>query len=169
MQLKLPTCGFVSLPMSSPKFERAEPIWNTSINKTILKKPWVLDDGKPVLAEIKILRIFERDGWSGRWASTFGGLHFYSDVPQNFTKHCASNTPKDIKDIVSKVQKRSGRKGCLDVVAWKPGNLVFAEAKHYQKDSLTTPQKLFIDASLQSGFTEDQFLIVEWRIEQNHV
>ncbi|HNU57075.1 MAG TPA: hypothetical protein PKN30_10840, partial [Flavobacteriales bacterium] len=52
--------------------------------------------------------------------------------------------------------------GCWDVVAWKDDQLVFAEAKKAKHDRLRDTQVRWVEAALQCGLTEENFLVVEW-------
>jgi hypothetical protein len=74
----------------------------------------VLDlEGLPTWAEFVLLRLLERDGWTGAWVKNWGGREFWRDVGQTIELSPAARA------LLSKVDARSAQHGagCWDIVA----------------------------------------------------
>lgn len=59
----------IALPVVSLAFKK----WDgTPVNYTFGRKPIVDYEGKPMFAELAIMQIAVKSGWSARWVKTFG-------------------------------------------------------------------------------------------------
>ncbi|MCB9169971.1 MAG: hypothetical protein H6594_06415 [Flavobacteriales bacterium] len=128
-------------------------------------------DGRPQFAEVAILRLFEADGWQGRWVETYGHMH----APALWREWkpggpgAQAHIPIEeawVKDKLQAIAQANGGtySGCWDVLAWKGDRLVFAESKKQRKDRIRDTQVRWLDAALQRGLRPEDFLLVEWAL-----
>lgn len=124
LKATLPVCRifFKKWAGKSPKFDFG-------------KKPFIDYRGKPVFAELAILKLFINAGWDGVWVETYGGKNFLQDMPNDWklAKHRVS-IPKDKEDLLNKIWKTGKTIACFDVLAWKDNHVLFIESKHKGKD-----------------------------------
>src|SRR3990167_8186963 len=98
----------------------------------------VLDyENNPLFAELMILRLLEKEGWSGVWVDTYG-KKLRKDLPE---KSDSVSLPLDKQSLLDSISKQAGGfKGCWDVFAWKDNEYLFAESKRVGKDSIRDTQ-----------------------------
>lgn len=133
-------------------------------------------DGEHLLAELALLRLLEKDGWSGRWVNTYSArgevwkyLTHWTDVPR------ADQRNRPIEDaeprqLLARIASRSkGRyKGCWDVFAWRGGEYVFLQSKRSatpEKETVTAEQAEWLHTALvfaDGELTIDSFAVVHW-------
>ena len=98
--------------------------------------------------ENAILRLLERDGWSGRWLNTCGSgknakflTPWYPNRPNKDQTHVPSEEQEPRK-LLDKVFRENGGSwgGCWDVFAWKVGRYLFAEAKAQRRGKALSPR-----------------------------
>lgn len=134
-------------------------------------KDLVLVDGRPQFAEVAILRLFEADGWHGRWVETYPyrkNPRFWrewSGAGPMAQRHVPIATPW-VDAWLREIAAANGGpfSGCWDVAAWKGDRLVFAESKKRRKDRLRGTQLRWLEAALRCGLQVEDFLVVEWSI-----
>lgn len=127
------------------------------------RKPIVDYQGKPVFAELAILKLFIALGWDGVWVESYGGIHFLKEMPKSWklAKDHIS-IPKDKEALLKNIQKAGKTTACFDVLIWKDNDIIFCESKHKGKDKLTNAQIKFIEGALSCGVPEKSLLIAEW-------
>lgn len=162
----LPSGTPVDVQVSNPKFRAwaGEPVSNTFGGKPLLDV-----NGEPAFAELAILDLFIKEGWSGRWVETYGAstmrpYYFTSWLDRRLKDQIHDPLPTD-RDwtFLEKIQKlRVGHSGYWDVMVWNNESIVFAEAKHSKKDSINETQVAWLEAALTVGISLNNFLIVEW-------
>ena len=145
--------------------------WNgTPVKETFGGKPIVSVDGKPMFAEMAIMTLFINDGWQARWVETYGRrnkeaicLTEWKDDKYANQKHEPINDEKTLETItgIAKLNNNS-YSGCWDVLAWKNGMVIFAEAKRNNKDSIRANQNNWLAAALSFGLRPENFLLVQW-------
>lgn len=133
-------------------------------------------DGEHLFAELAILRLLERDGWEGRWVTTYGSkgeiwkyLTEWRDVPRQ------DQVSRPIRDdgargLMAAIADRSGNRfaGCWGVFAWRGSDYVFMEAKRQapkDMDSVKPSQAAWVRAALSlrdSPLTPGSFALVQW-------
>jgi hypothetical protein len=119
-------------------------------------------EGKPLFAELLILRLLEQRGWQGVWVSSFGGK-FLTEMPVSWKLENAVPSPSEAKCIPR--ASDGSLRGCFDVFAWKNDRLLFCEAKRKGCDRLRDSQKRWITTMLESKLPRSDLLVVEWEIE----
>lgn len=161
----------IEIPKCLTKFKawRGEPVKETFGGKSI-----VCVDNKPMFAELAIVQYFIKSGWQSRWIETYARdkqdplflLQWKDDRFKN-----QENSPikdKKILEILSDITSRNNNSysGCWDVIAWKGDNIIFAESKRLKRDKIRQTQNNWLSAGLRYGLKTDNFLIVQWEIEQ---
>jgi hypothetical protein len=110
-----------------------------------------------------ILRAFQRSGWDGVWVDTFGGKYrvgYWSDGSE-------VDLAPEREGLLKSISEESGaRGGCWDVLCWKGGVHLFAEAKRRGKDKIRESQHQWLEAALRVGFSPTSFLVVEWSLQR---
>jgi hypothetical protein len=140
---------------SFPRWEGARPR-DTFGGKDILDL-----DHKPVFAEIAILRLFEKEGWQGVWVDGFRNKYRTGYWDENATR----DLPAYQRQILNSIQARVGESGgCFDVFCWRDGAVMLAEAKRVGRDQIRPKQQRWLQAALDTGFSLDSFLLVEWAL-----
>jgi len=152
------------------------PLFNSWTGETVDRfgnKDLLLVDGKPQFAEVAILRAFENEGWKGRWTEVYGHMH----APAFWREWKAGGPGAQehipiaeawVNEKLQAIAKANGGNyaGCWDVVAWRGERLVFAEAKLQKKDKMRDTQFRWLEAALQCGCAMEDFLVVEWCINE---
>jgi hypothetical protein len=133
-------------------------------------------DGEPVLAEIAVLRLLERDGWEGRWVNTVGGggevskfLTRWDDVPRDEQRNRvieAEEPRRLLGRIAARAKKRYA--GAWDVYAWRGDDVCFLQVKRgvpKPSDAVAAAQIDWMHTALLLGdprVTRDAFGVVSW-------
>jgi hypothetical protein len=136
-------------------------------------------DGEHLMPELAVLRLLQKQGWEGRWVSTYSAkgevwkyLTEWSDVPrdQQRTRNIEEEEPRRLlAKIASKSVKRYA--GCWDIFAWKDGQYAFVQTKRSAPGAADEVGKLQVDwlhTSLLFGdsrLTPDSFVFVQWGYE----
>ncbi len=157
----------VEIPKCIIQFQK----WNgIPVKETFGGKPIVSVDGKPMFAEMAIMTLFKNDGWQARWVETYGRRNIepicmaeWKDDKYANQKHELINEEKVLETItgIAKLNNNS-YSGCWDVLAWKNGAVIFAEAKRNNKDSIRATQNKWLEAGLSFGLQPENFLLVQW-------
>ncbi|HMQ77516.1 MAG TPA: hypothetical protein PKE21_15295 [Flavobacteriales bacterium] len=132
-------------------------------------KPLVLVAGRPMFAEFAILRLFEAEGWQGRWVITYQHgrnprlWRTWDPAGPKAQVHAPIAEPR-VNERLQAIAAANGNTygGCWDVVAWKDGRLVFAESKRKGKDRIRPTQLRWHAAALACGCAPEDFVVVEW-------
>lgn len=150
----------VALPLCHPKFD----LWRGLPPPFTYGRKPVLDyAGKALFPELVILRLLQKWGWDGVWVSSYGGVKFLRDMPQDTSLSNAVALPPERQVLFDKIQVTAGIKGgCFDVMAWQGDLVLFLEAKRRGHDRLRDSQRRWIKGVLSIGLTTDALMIVEW-------
>lgn len=160
--------GPIALPLCRAQFTRAAVTdgVHTFGGKTLLEV-----DGRAQFAEVAILLLFEEAGWQGRWLETYP----YRKNPRHWRAWNGAGPNEQthvpieedwVRERLFAIAAANGGyfSGCWDVVAWKDGRLVFADAKEAKKDRLRPSQLRWVAAAVECGSAVEDFLVVEWSL-----
>ena len=126
---------------------------NTSNNKPVID--W---NGESLFAELAVLRLFQSHGWEGVWVDSYRRKYRIGlpDVTEPI------DLPEKQKQLIESIRAKTGRHGgCWDVFVWKDNQILFVELKRQKKDSIQESQKLWLEKSLESELTEENFAFFE--------
>jgi hypothetical protein len=163
LQVELPSGETIQLPCCRPHFER----WaGAPIKFYFGRKPLLAYQQQPIFAELLILRLLEAHGWEGVWVSSYGGIKYLRQMPQDSSlAHGRVSLPDDREHLLNRIWEQSGRRsGCFDIYAWRADAVLFCEAKRRGKDRIRLSQCSWIEAAILEGVAPDSLLIVEWAI-----
>ena len=124
----------------------------------------ILDfNGEPVFAELMILKILEKQNFSGVWVDTYRNK-FWISLHKQIEKQDVN--PKIINIIEEIYKIKSGRKsGCFDVVAINDDDeFIFCELKRGKKDKIRLSQIEWL-ASAKKLSEKVKFIIAEWNLK----
>ncbi len=134
-------------------------------------------DGEHLFAELAVLRLLEKDGWSGRWVNTYSGkgevwkfLTEWRDVLRDEQKNrpIEEAEPRQLLARVAGLNGRARYKGCWDTFAWRGSEFVFVQCKRTapkQGDTIKTEQENWLRSALYLGdrrLTLRSFCFVQW-------
>lgn len=149
--------------------------WNGPDLRNTFGNKQLLDfEGKPMFAELAVVRMFMNGGWNARWVCTYGRgkmnpflLTRWEDDEYKKQEY----VPIEDSFVVSEMKSIAGNNnnsfyGCWDVVAWKEHRLLFVELKRKGKDRIRSTQIGWFDAALKSGLSVDNFLLIEWDLAE---
>ena len=134
-------------------------------------------DGEHLFAELAILRLLEKDGWSGRWVSTQGAgtevwkyLTEWKDLPRDEqkTRPIEESEPRQLLARIASFNKPRRYKGCWNVFAWRGAEFAFIECKRAASRTNDVVNKLQEDWMRSALFIGDRrisersFCFVQW-------
>ncbi len=159
-RVALPSGRTVELPQCCPSFER----WRGALVFTFGNKPLLAWEGKPIFAELLVLRLLQQDGWDGVWVSSYGGEKYVTAMPSDpMMTGVTVSLPSDKADVLEEIRKAGAQRagGCFDIVAWRGTNILCCECKRKGKDALRATQLAWIDGALRV-LSPRSLLVVEW-------
>ncbi len=117
---------------------------------------------EPLFAELLVLRLLERQGYTGVWVDTYR-KKYWQRLP------CLSGPvvpDAKISEAIRRIYEIKGgpKSGCFDVVAFCDDHFVFAELKKQNGDRIRPGQIEWLEAALSAGLKAPTFLIAEWRV-----
>ncbi len=133
-------------------------------------------DGEHLFAELAVLRLLERDGWSGRWVNTTGAggevwkyLTHWDDVPRAEQRNRVLEE-EEPRQVLAGVARRAAKRyaGCWDVYAWRGGRFAFLQTKRGPpgaKLEVGAAQVDWLHTALLFGdprINVDSFAMVSW-------
>jgi hypothetical protein len=133
---------------------KGAPIPNTYNGKAVID--W---NGEPVFAELAVLRLFQSHGWNGVWVDSYRRKYRIGlpDVAEPV------ELPEKQRQLVNSIRTKTGRHGgCWDVMVWKDDRVMFLELKRSKKDRVQDSQRIWLEKSLDSNLTSDNFAFIEW-------
>ena len=134
-------------------------------------------DGEHLFAELAVLRLLERHGWSGRWVNTTGAgrevwkyLTEWKDVPraEQRNRPIEDAEPRQLLARIAGFNKPRRYKGCWDVFAWRESEFAFVQCKRTtakSKDLIGKDQQEWLRSALyvgDRGISEESFCVVQW-------
>ncbi len=155
----LPSGKLVRIPKQNLLFKKwhGKPIQNTYNNKAVINF-----DGEPLFAELAILRTFEKEGWNGVWVDSYRNK-YWTELPEKEHPVRLPDKQQALIDSIKALTRKRG--GCWDVFIWRDGEYRFVESKRTGKDTLRANQILWLEKSLDIGLKLENFLLLEWDIE----
>lgn len=159
--------GSVTIPERSASFSKwtGAPLVNDFGGKGVVEF-----DGKPMFAELAIAEMLKSEGYSVRWAETYGRggkPPIFLDVWDERGYAHQINKPIQEEWIMNALAEiarcnNNSYSGCWDVLAWKDGKLLFVESKRKKHDKIRDTQVSWLNAAIQCGFSQENFLMVAW-------
>lgn len=129
---------------------------NTYGNKAVLNS-----DGEPLFAELTVLKLFYKNGWQGVWVDSYR-KKYRVGLPDIIEP---VEIPEDKQELIQKLRTATEQfGGCWDLFLWRDNQILFVELKRSKKDVIQNSQILWLEKSLEFGFTQDNFALVEWDI-----
>ena len=134
-------------------------------------------DGEHLFPELAVLRILEKDGWNGRWVSTYSAgkevwkyLTEWKDVPRDEqrTRPLEDAEPRQLIARIAGFNKPRRYKGCWDVFAWRDTEFAFFQCKRgapKDTDVISQDQQEWLRSALYVGnrqVSEHSFCLVQW-------
>jgi len=134
-------------------------------------------DGEHLFAELAVLRLLERDGWSGRWVNTYSGggevwkyLTEWKDVPraEQRNRPLEEAEPRQLLARIAGLNKPARYAGCWDTFAWRGSDFAFLECKRTtsrSKDTTRPEQENWLRSALYTGDSRvslRSFCFVQW-------
>ena len=160
MQITLPKGTVAQSPVCRPIFS---PWTGARLDFDFGGKPALDYNQEVCFAELAILRIFLKHGWSGVWVEAFGGTHFLNAMPKSWSLRDGHvSIPAEKEAILKRIWQTGDTTACFDIFAWKDSEVLFCEAKRQGKDKLTDAQLRFVEGALACGIPLNSFLIAEW-------
>jgi hypothetical protein len=149
--------GHLELPKATPCFKpwTGPPIADDYGGKQVLDF-----QGRPLFAELVILRLFQAEGWDGVWIDTYRRRRLVDLA-------VLGELPADREELLRTIAMNAGtRGGCFDVYAWRAGQVAFAESKRSRRDRIRPTQKRWISGALAASILLGSLLIVEWSLTE---
>ncbi|MEK7546671.1 MAG: hypothetical protein AAB536_00610 [Patescibacteria group bacterium] len=148
MRVQIPKCNLIF-----KKWE-GRPIEDTYNNKAVIDV-----NRQPLFAELAILKMFKKDGWSGVWVDSYRNKYRIG-LPE---KVAPIDLPIAQEKLIQTIKKKTRKRGgCWDVFVWKGKKIMFAEAKRHKKDNIKPNQISWLESSLKIGVPLNSFIFVEW-------
>lgn len=134
-------------------------------------------DGEHLFAELAVLRLLEREGWSGRWVNTQGAkgevwkyLTEWRDVPRDQQKHrnIEEAEPRQLLARIAGLNGRARYRGCWDTFAWRGEEFAFLQCRRgapKPDDAVKGEQESWLRSALYLGdrrITLRSFCFVQW-------
>lgn len=134
-------------------------------------------DGEHLFPELAVLRLLEKDGWSGRWVNTYSGgkevwkfLTDWLDLPrtEQKTRPIQDDGPRQLLAKIAGFNKPRRYKGCWDVFAWRSSEVAFLQCKRSTpkaKEFISKDQQEWVRSALYIGDARvktDSFCFVQW-------
>lgn len=165
--MRMAKIGAFDIPERTMSFKawNGVPMLNTFGGKGVVDR-----GGVPMFAELAIAEVLKVEGYQARWAETYGRGNkppiFLDRWGERGFKYQTNAPIEDawVMDKLAEIAQRNGGsyRGCWDVLAWKDGNLLFAESKRKKRDAIKDTQIAWLNAAIASGLSPENFLIVEW-------
>lgn len=133
--------------------------------------------GEHLFAELAILRLLEKDGWTGRWVNTYGGggevwkfLTEWKDVARSEQRNrpIEDAEPRQLLARIAGFNRPRRYKGCWDIFAWRGPEIAFVESKRTSpkpKDVVSKEKQEWLRSALYIGdrrISEESFCFVQW-------
>jgi len=133
-----------------------------SIRDTFGNKAVLDFHGKPLFAELVILRLLQEAGWKGVWVDSYRRA-FRRSLPPS---RCA--LPPGAQNLFDKIVRANGGRsgGCWDIFAWKGRLYLFVESKRRRRDSIRATQINWYESARKVGVRANSFLILEWEVKE---
>ena len=152
-KMKIASGKTVHVPKCITTFD---PWLGKPVKKTYGGKALLALNGKPLFAELVVLRMLEKDGWRGL------GRFLRPELPSGNVKKPVE-LPLAQQDFLNRIREKAGcRGGCFDVFAWRGKRHRFIELKRSRKDRIRETQKRWLSAAIRCGIKMHDLLIVEW-------
>lgn len=133
------------------------------IKDTYGGKPMLDSEGTPKFAELAVIPVIKKQGFSGAaWVDSY--RRCFRDAMPPATCHL----PEDVKAVYDRIALLNGNpwSGCWDVIAWNSeGGVSFVECKRKGKDRMQPSQWKWRASALKAGLQPANFLLCQWEFE----
>lgn len=134
-------------------------------------------DGEHLFAELAVLRLLEKQGWSGRWVNTYSArgevwkyLTEWRDVPraEQRNRPIEEAEPRQLLAKVAGLNKPKRYAGCWDVFAWRGSDFLFLQVKRTTptaRGEVSREQEEWLRSALYLGdprISLRSFCFVQW-------
>ena len=134
-------------------------------------------EGEHLFAPLAVLRLLEKDGWEGRWVSTYSAgvevwkyLTRWDDVArtEQKTRPIQDDDARQLLARLAGFNKARRYKGCWDVFAWRGSDIAFVECKRASAKQgvvVSKEKEEWLRSALFLGdprLTVDSFCFVQW-------
>ncbi len=127
-------------------------------------------DAEHLFAELAIVRILAKEGWDGRWVSTYGAgntANFWTRWQDIGRSQPSEALPAEQARLFEALRVRNGGSpnGAWDVFAWKDGTYLFGECKRKNKDAVRGTQRRWLESALNlghEGVSAESFAFITW-------
>ncbi len=130
-------------------------------------KPIVLLDGEDLFAEIALVKMLQKDGWSAVWVDCWRSK-FHLDMPGTPNGTITFDDLSKVPSLKPHLNAFREFSGGWDVLAWKDEKVLFCESKRTKKDKLKPNQFAWMEERLDEGARPSNFLIAEWSFPDDH-
>jgi hypothetical protein len=135
---------------------------NLGLNERYAVRTQVELGGHAMFPELALLALFQREGWKGVWADT-QSRKYYTSMP-----HRSKGVTLDpfVSHALARISTACGAQLSWDLLLWHEKLLLTALVRGPgEKARLKTSQAAWLEAALRSGFSMNQFMLIEWRVE----
>jgi len=164
--IDLPRRGEVPVARFRAEFNRSPKPVATGFQEAWASKPQVSCDGQALFAEIAVLSLFQKEGWDGVWVDS--PRHKYFDKMPTQSKGVTLDAY--VGQLLARI-RGAGERGkavCWDLIVWHGRSVFFVavrEASTFEgsrSEGLRKSSLEWLEASLRSGMSPGQFIMVEW-------
>jgi len=131
------------------------------LDRVYSARPLVLVDKQATFPELALLGLFKSAGWDGAWVD--GQHRKYFDRMPNQSKGISLGTY--VNQSVARIAENNGKSkaGCWDLILWAERSLAFVTVPASgNAEALGDARIQWLAAAIRSGFSAQQFVIVEW-------
>lgn len=128
------------------------PLPTSDWNKTVIGPP-----ARP-FAELQVVDLLDSSGWTAAW------VYRANKFMSTWEPRVLATLPPAALDLHDRIRDAGDLKaGCWDVLAWRDGDVLFAELKQGgTSDRIRESQLRWRQVAISLGVPADSFVIVEW-------
>jgi hypothetical protein len=123
----------------------------------------VLVDKQAMFPEIALLGMFAQRGWQGAWVDASHRKYF--DKMPNQSKGVSLGTHANLAVTRIAEYNDKSKAGCWDLILWTERSVQFV-AVLAPGETLGEARTRWLAAALRSGFSANQFMVVEWDLRK---
>ena len=155
----LPRRGEVPVTRFRAEFNRSPKPVATGFQEAWASKPQVSCDGQALFPEIAVLSLFQKEGWDGVWVDSPRRKYFDKMPTQSKGVTLDAYVGQLLARIAGTGER--GKAVSWDLIVWH-GRSVFFVAVRASEGAIERSRLAWLDASLHTGMSPSQFIIVEW-------
>jgi hypothetical protein len=130
------------------------------LDRSYAAKRLVLVEKQAVFPEIACLSLFQHCGWHGVWSDQ-PHRKYFDKMP---TQSKGTSLDTFANQVITRIAENNGKSkaGCWDLVLWENRTLVFVAVAAEGETGLSEANARWLAASVRSGLSPSQFVIVSW-------